>query len=127
MSWITRVRNSLSFAKKRETPEDLWRSKQQADLALKMRGFTGASLGRDYFPAVLSLDAFNTDRIDHLYQDPHVDNQRFTLHYGDLTDGSRLVTLLEKVQRVCRPFLDDPYAQRHHFWMNYAERHRAAP
>lgn len=31
---------------------------------------------------------FNTDRIDHLYQDPHVDHQRFTLHYGDLTDST---------------------------------------
>ena len=29
---------------------------------------------------------FNTDRVDHLYQAPHVDNRRFVLHYGDLTD-----------------------------------------
>ena len=41
---------------------------------------------------------FNTGRIDHLYQDPHEDNPRLFLHYGDLTDGSRLVTLLNKVQ-----------------------------
>lgn len=34
--------------------------------------------------------------------------------------------LLEKVQRVCRPHLIDPYAQRYHFWMHYAEEHRAA-
>lgn len=34
--------------------------------------------------------------------------------------------LLEKVQRVCRPHLGDPYAQRYHFWMNYAEEHLAA-
>jgi GDPmannose 4,6-dehydratase len=40
---------------------------------------------------------FNTSRIDHLYQDPHDENARLFLHYGDLTDGSRLVTLLEKV------------------------------
>ena len=32
---------------------------------------------------------FNTDRIDHLYQDPHVDNQNFILHYGDLTDSTK--------------------------------------
>ncbi|MBI3687720.1 MAG: GDP-mannose 4,6-dehydratase [Actinobacteria bacterium] len=42
--------------------------------------------------------SFNTGRIDHLYQDPHDPAARLFLHYGDLTDGSRLVTLLEKVQ-----------------------------
>ena len=31
---------------------------------------------------------FNTDRIDHLYQDPHIDNRKFMLHYGDLTDAT---------------------------------------
>jgi len=41
---------------------------------------------------------FNTDRIDHLYQDPHVDNQRFVLHYGDLTDSSNLIHIVQKVQ-----------------------------
>jgi GDPmannose 4,6-dehydratase len=41
---------------------------------------------------------FTTARIDHLYQDPHDPDARLFLHYGDLTDGSRLVTLLEKVQ-----------------------------
>ncbi|MFM8772379.1 MAG: GDP-mannose 4,6-dehydratase [Actinomycetota bacterium] len=40
---------------------------------------------------------FNTDRIDHLYKDPHDPQARLFLHYGDLTDGSRLVTLLERV------------------------------
>jgi GDPmannose 4,6-dehydratase len=40
---------------------------------------------------------FNTSRIDHLYQDPHDESARLFLHYGDLTDGSRLVTLLEKI------------------------------
>src|SRR5215813_6534160 len=34
---------------------------------------------------------FNTDRIDHLYQDPHVTSRRFILHYGDMTDSSSLV------------------------------------
>ncbi len=42
--------------------------------------------------------SFNTARIDHLYQDPHDENARLFLHYGDLTDGSRLVTLLEQVR-----------------------------
>jgi len=41
---------------------------------------------------------FNTDRIDHLYQDPHVDNQSFVLHYGDLTDSTSLVRIIQKVQ-----------------------------
>ena len=40
---------------------------------------------------------FNTDRIEHLYRDPHDPDARLFLHYGDLTDGSRLTTLLEKV------------------------------
>ena len=42
--------------------------------------------------------SFNTDRIDHLYQDPHVDNQRFILHYGDLTDSSNLISIIQRVQ-----------------------------
>jgi GDPmannose 4,6-dehydratase len=42
--------------------------------------------------------SFNTDRIDHLYQDPHVDSQRFTLHYGDLTDSTNLIRIVQQVQ-----------------------------
>ncbi|MFO1272284.1 MAG: GDP-mannose 4,6-dehydratase [Rubrivivax sp.] len=41
---------------------------------------------------------FNTDRVDHLYQDPHVDNQRFVLHYGDLTDSTNLIRIVQQVQ-----------------------------
>lgn len=41
---------------------------------------------------------FNTDRVDHLYQDPHVENARFKLHFGDLTDTSNLVRLVQEVQ-----------------------------
>ena len=41
---------------------------------------------------------FNTDRIDHLYQDPHVDNANFILHYGDLTDSESMVRVLKEVQ-----------------------------
>ncbi|MBC8055076.1 MAG: GDP-mannose 4,6-dehydratase [Rhizobiales bacterium] len=41
---------------------------------------------------------FNTDRIDHLYQDPHVDHRNFILHYGDLTDSTSLVRIVQKVQ-----------------------------
>ena len=42
--------------------------------------------------------SFNTQRIDHIYQDPHTDNQRFVLHYGDLTDSSNLTRILKEVQ-----------------------------
>jgi GDPmannose 4,6-dehydratase len=41
---------------------------------------------------------FNTDRIDHLYQDPHVDNQNFILHFGDLTDSMNLTRIIQEVQ-----------------------------
>jgi GDPmannose 4,6-dehydratase len=41
---------------------------------------------------------FNTDRIDHIYQDPHVDQQRFVLHYGDLTDSTNLIRIVQQVQ-----------------------------
>ncbi len=41
---------------------------------------------------------FNTDRIDHLYQDPHEKNVRFVLHYGDMTDSSSLVRIIQQVQ-----------------------------
>ena len=41
---------------------------------------------------------FNTDRIDHLYQDPHVDNQKFILHHGDMTDSTNLTRLLQQIQ-----------------------------
>jgi len=41
---------------------------------------------------------FNTDRIDHLYQDPHVDNAKFKLHYGDLTDSTNLIRIIQQVQ-----------------------------
>jgi len=41
---------------------------------------------------------FNTDRIDHLYQDPHVDNRNLFLHYGDLTDSMNLTRIIQEVQ-----------------------------
>jgi GDPmannose 4,6-dehydratase len=42
--------------------------------------------------------SFNTDRIDHLYQDPHASGRRFFLHYGDLTDATNLIRLIQLVQ-----------------------------
>jgi GDPmannose 4,6-dehydratase len=41
---------------------------------------------------------FNTDRIDHLYQDPHVTGRKFILHYGDLTDSTNLIRVIQQVQ-----------------------------
>ena len=41
---------------------------------------------------------FNTDRIDHLYQDPHESDRRFVLHYGDLTDATNLIRIVQQVQ-----------------------------
>jgi len=41
---------------------------------------------------------FNTDRIDHLYQDPHERNLRFTLHYGDLTDSTNLIRIIQQTK-----------------------------
>ena len=41
---------------------------------------------------------FNTDRVDHLYQDPHVSNRNFVLHYGDLTDSTNLIRIIQQVQ-----------------------------
>ena len=41
---------------------------------------------------------FNTARIDHLYQDPHEENVRLHLHYGDLTDATNLIRVIQEVQ-----------------------------
>jgi GDPmannose 4,6-dehydratase len=41
---------------------------------------------------------FNTERIDHLYRDPHAANRRFVLHHGDLTDSANLISIVQRVQ-----------------------------
>ena len=70
----------------------------------------------------------------------HLNHQRFTLaaidnviSRGKWQDWAELRraalgdrALLDKVDRVCRPYLSDPYAQRYHFWMHYAKEHRTA-
>ena len=70
----------------------------------------------------------------------HLNHQRLTLpaiddvisrgRWQDWADLRRAVlrdkSLLEKVERICRPYISDPYAQRYHFWMHYVETHRAA-
>jgi len=42
--------------------------------------------------------SFNTDRVDHLYQDPHEEDVRFVLHYGDLTDSTNLIRIIQEIQ-----------------------------
>ncbi|PJA32443.1 MAG: GDP-mannose 4,6-dehydratase, partial [Zetaproteobacteria bacterium CG_4_9_14_3_um_filter_53_7] len=42
--------------------------------------------------------SFNTQRVDHIYQDPHVENKHFVLHYGDLSDSSNLTRIIQEVQ-----------------------------
>src|SRR5437899_3897044 len=42
--------------------------------------------------------SFNTGRVDHLYQDPHEANQRFFLHYGDMTDATNLIRIVQQTQ-----------------------------
>ena len=41
---------------------------------------------------------FNTSRIDHIYQDPHVENQKFILHYGDMTDSTNLIRIIKEIE-----------------------------
>ncbi len=41
---------------------------------------------------------FNTQRIDHIYEDPHIDNQHFSLHYGDLSDSTNLIRIIQETQ-----------------------------
>ncbi len=54
--------------------------------------------GYDVHGLIRRASTFNTGRVEHLYTDPHVEGAKFFLHYGDLTDGSRLVTLLDKIR-----------------------------
>lgn len=70
----------------------------------------------------------------------HLNHQRLTLaaiddviargRWQDWADLRRAVladrALLDKVEQVCRPYVCDPYAQRHHFWMHYVKEHRTA-
>jgi len=41
---------------------------------------------------------FNTDRIDHIYQDPHIENKNFILHFGDMTDSTNIIRLIQEIQ-----------------------------
>ena len=54
--------------------------------------------GYEVHGLIRRASTFNTPRIDHLYVDPHQPDARLFLHYGDLSDGTRLVTLLSKIE-----------------------------
>lgn len=56
------------------------------------------SKGYEVHGLIRRSSTFNTDRIDHIYQDPHENSPKLILHYADLSDGSRLVTLLNEIQ-----------------------------
>ncbi|PSN19671.1 GDP-mannose 4,6-dehydratase [filamentous cyanobacterium CCP5] len=56
--------------------------------------------GYEVHGIIRRTSTFNTDRIDHLYEDPHSQNAQLFLHYGDLTDGTTLRRILEEVQPV---------------------------
>ena len=81
-------------------------SKKKSKIAL-ITGITGQDgsylaeflLEKDYIVHGLKRRSslFNTSRIDHLYQDAHVHNQKFFLHYGDLTDSTNLIRLVEEI------------------------------
>lgn len=57
-------------------------------------------LNKDYIVHGIKRRAslFNTQRVDHLYEDPHQTNRRFIMHYGDLTDSSNLIRIIQEVQ-----------------------------
>ncbi len=57
-------------------------------------------LGKGYIVHGIKRRAslFNTDRVDHLYQDPHEKGRKFILHYGDLTDSTNLVRLVQSIR-----------------------------
>jgi GDPmannose 4,6-dehydratase len=57
-------------------------------------------LGKDYIVHGIKRrsSSFNSARIDHIYQDPHVSNARFQIHYGDMTDSTNLIRIIQSVQ-----------------------------
>ena len=54
--------------------------------------------GYEVHGIIRRASTFNTGRIDHLYQDPHVHEAKLFLHYGDLTDGTNIARIIEKFQ-----------------------------
>ena len=80
-------------------------SRKQVALITGVTGQDGAYLaelllrkGYEVHGLKRRASSFNTDRIDHLYHDPHDPDQRFVLHYGDLTDSTNLIRIIQQVQ-----------------------------
>ena len=81
------------------------KDKERVALITGITGQDGAHLAefllnKDYVVHGIKRRAslFNTDRIDHLYQNPHVKGRRLILHYGDMTDSSSLIRIVKQVQ-----------------------------
>ena len=80
-------------------------AKQKTALITGVTGQDGAYLahllleqGYEVHGVKRRSSSFNTGRIEDIYQDPHVDNQKFHLHYGDLTDSTNLIRIMQEVQ-----------------------------
>ncbi len=85
--------------------EKIERNKMKKALITGITGQDGAYLGElllkkgyEVHGIKRRASLFNTDRIDHLYQDPHETERRFILHYGDLTDSTNLIRIIQQVQ-----------------------------
>jgi len=88
-----------------ETIKEVQMTKKKVALVTGVTGQDGAYLvelllskGYDVHGIKRRSSLFNTDRIDHLYQDPHENNINLTLHYGDLTDSTNLIRIVQQVQ-----------------------------
>ena len=84
---------------------DLKRSKMKKALITGVTGQDGSYLaefllekGYEVHGIKRRASLFNTERVDHIYEDPHNDNPKFHLHYGDLTDTSNLTRILQEIQ-----------------------------
>jgi len=85
--------------------EQITRSNMKTALITGVTGQDGAYLaefllnkGYEVHGIKRRASSFNTARIDHLYQDPHEQNPRFVLHYGDLTDSTNLIRIIQQIQ-----------------------------
>jgi GDPmannose 4,6-dehydratase len=97
------MRKSVSIVTKNEAPG--WRNMPKRALITGITGQDGSYLaelllskGYEVHGLIRRSSSFNTSRIDHLYKDPHDPEARLFLHYADMSDGSRLASLLEQIQ-----------------------------
>src|SRR4051794_33905623 len=100
-----RGKERLAYTPRREAHRDKGMAQGKVALITGITGQDGAYLAEFLLDKGYTVHGikrrsslFNTDRIDHLYQDPHVRNRHFILHYGDLTDGSSLTRVLQASQ-----------------------------